>query len=71
MEEFWPSEVLKYEVFREYIQWCKRQNERYIKTEQQFLVCDLEKFWPGDKKRVRKRDTKTTSGFVSGMPASH
>lgn len=69
-DEFWPVEVLKYEVFQEYIQWCKRQNERYIKTEQQFWSATW-KFWPGKKKRVRKRDTQASSGFVEVLQLPH
>jgi phage/plasmid primase-like uncharacterized protein len=69
-DELWPVEVLKYEVFQEYIQWCKRQNERYIKTEQQFWSATW-KFWPGKKKRVRKRDTQTSSGFVEVLQLPH
>ena len=62
----WPVEVFKHEVFFEYTQWCRRQNERYVKTEQQFWTSTW-KFWPGGKKRNRKRSEAAASGYVEAF----
>lgn len=55
--EFFPDAAFKYEVFAEYTNWCKTQNERYPKNETHFWK-DTWKIWAGgkQKKRIQRRD---------------
>lgn len=66
----WPPECFKYEVFYEYTQWCRRQNERYIKNEQQFWTSTW-KFWPGARRRNKKRCSVSPSGYIEAFSLPH
>ncbi|HBA73456.1 MAG TPA: hypothetical protein DCZ63_15075 [Geobacter sp.] len=53
INELWPGAVYKYEVYAEYTQWCRVQNERYIKNEVHFWR-NTWKIWDGGQPERRK-----------------
>jgi len=68
VNELWPNEVYRYEVYTEYTHWCKRKNERYPRSEQQFWMSTW-KIWPGGiPKRRRKRGDNSELLDVLNLP---
>jgi len=61
INELWPGAVYKYEVYAEYTQWCRVQNERYVKNETQFWR-NTWRIWAGG--RPKRTQVKGANGKI-------
>lgn len=58
INDLWPGAAFKHELYAEYINWCKIQNERFLKNSAQFWKETFA--WMGGKpgKRIQRRDSR-------------
>jgi len=71
VDDLWPPEVYKHEIYAEYCQWCNIQKERYVLNERRFWKSTW-RVWSGGFPGRQKRRSKTSdSGYfeVVVLPA--
>lgn len=55
INELWPIAAFKFEIYREYTDWCRSRNERYVKSEVQFWRITWKVWDGGTPKRVQRK----------------